>query len=349
MIEGAAMTGQGSGMGPEAGLRHRHLEAVLARAEPLAALMTAVVCPEEATALGGALLARQHSILDLILIGDPARIRANAAAMGADLTGIEIVAAAGQEAAAQTAVDMVHAGRVQAVVKGHLHTDVFLRPMLDRVGGLRVGRRFTHVFVLDVPGLPHPLLVTDAAINIAPDLTTKVDIVQNAIDLAVALGIAVPRVAILSAVATVNPAIPSSIDAALLAKMAERGQIRGGIYVTSDIRAVGALRAARARLVFCGHVHVPALCAADMAGAVRAQHVKSGVAVPLIASRRWLTVVGSAGQPRDRNPAAAYAIWDAATAEFTFRRVPYDCGKTASKLRAAGLPEALALRLLTGD
>jgi phosphate butyryltransferase len=114
-------------------------------------------------------------------------------------------------------------------MKGHLHTDVLLRPMLDRASGLRIGRRFTHVFVMDVPGLGHPLLVSDGAINIAPDLTTKVDIVQNAIDLAHSLGLAQPKVAILSAVETVSPDMPSSMDAAALSKMAERGQITGGL------------------------------------------------------------------------------------------------------------------------
>ena len=121
------------------------------------------------------------------------------------------------------------------------------------------------------------------------------------------------------------------------------------IYVTSDMRALGALRATKARLVFCGHVHVPALYCADLGGTVRELSVKIGVALPLIASRRWLAVVGSVGQPRDGNPAAGYAIWDVDRAELAFRRVPYDCGKTAAKVRAAGLPEALALRLLAGD
>ena len=121
------------------------------------------------------------------------------------------------------------------------------------------------------------------------------------------------------------------------------------IYVTGDSTATGALRATRARLVFCGHVHVPALYAADLSGMVRAHRVRIGKPVPLIASRRWLAVVGAVGQPRDRNPAAGYAVFDDTTQELTFRRVPYDCGKTALKVRAAGLPEALALRLLTGD
>ena len=120
------------------------------------------------------------------------------------------------------------------------------------------------------------------------------------------------------------------------------------IYVASAVRATGALRATGARLVFCGHVHVPALYAADMAGSVREQRVRTGVALPLIASRRWVAVVGAVGQPRDRNPAAGYAIFDDGAQELTFRRVPYDCGKTALKVRAAGLPEALALRLMSG-
>jgi phosphotransacetylase/acyl dehydratase len=208
--------------------RHRHFEAMLERARPLPALITAVVCPDEPDALQGALLAYRESIITPILIGGGARIRAAATECGADLTGIEMVEAGSDVAAAQAAVDMVNTGRAQAVMKGHLHTDVLLHPMLDRERGLRIGRRFTHVFVMDVPGLAGPLLVTDAAVNIAPDLATKVDIVQNAIDLARSLGISVPKVAILSAVETVNPAIPSSMDAALLSKMAERGQIKGG-------------------------------------------------------------------------------------------------------------------------
>jgi phosphotransacetylase/acyl dehydratase len=208
--------------------RHRHFKAMLERARPLPTLITAVVCPDEVDALQGALLSWRESIITPILIGEGARIRKAAQECGADLGGLEIVEAASDVAAAQTAVDMANAGRVQAIMKGHLHTDVLLQPMLDRERGLRIGRRFTHVFVMDVPGQAGPILVTDAAINIAPDLAAKVDIVQNAIDLARSLGIAVPRVAILSAVETVNTAIPSSIDAALLSKMAERGQIKGG-------------------------------------------------------------------------------------------------------------------------
>lgn len=207
--------------------RHRHFEALLDRARPLPALPTAVVCPDDANSLGGALLAARESIIAPILVGDAAAIRAAAIEIGADLGGIEIVDVAGDQPAAARACALVHEGRAAAVMKGHLHTDDLLKPMVERDTGLRMGRRFTHVFVMDVPGQPEPLFVTDAAINIAPDLMTKVDICQNAIDLARSLGMD-PRVGVLSAVETVNPAIQSSIDAALLSKMADRGQIKGG-------------------------------------------------------------------------------------------------------------------------
>lgn len=208
--------------------RHRHFEALLERAKPLPALPTAVVCPDDANSLGGALLAAKQSIITPILIGNASTIVATAAAIGADLTGIELIDVDSDLAAAAMACALVHEGRAAAVMKGHLHTDDLLKPMLEKGTGLRVGRRLTHVFVMDVPGQPEPVMVTDAAINIAPDLATKVDICQNAIDLALSLGME-PRVGVLSAVETVNPAIQSSIDAALLSKMADRGQIRNGL------------------------------------------------------------------------------------------------------------------------
>jgi phosphate butyryltransferase len=208
--------------------RHRHFEALIARASPLPALPTAVVCPDDANSLGGALLAARESIISPVLVGQAAAIRAAAREIGADLDGIEVIDIPTDPAAAALACRLVHEGRVAAVMKGHLHTDDLLKPMVDRDTGLRIGRRLTHVFVMDVPGQPEALLVTDAAINIAPDLMTKVDIVQNAIDLARSLGMEA-RVGVLSAVETVNPAIQSSIDAALLSKMADRGQITGGL------------------------------------------------------------------------------------------------------------------------
>ena len=208
---------------------HKHFDAMLALAAPLPALVTAVVCPEDANAMEGALKAMDATIITPIFVGHKGRIAQTAAALGRDISGIEVIHAETGLAAATRAVALVHEGRVGAVMKGHLHTDDLLRPMLDSKTGLKIGRRFTHIFVMDVPGLSHPLLVSDAAINIAPDLATKVDICQNAIDLAISLGISEPKVGVLSAVETVNPQIPSSLDAALLSKMAERGQIRGGI------------------------------------------------------------------------------------------------------------------------
>ena len=121
------------------------------------------------------------------------------------------------------------------------------------------------------------------------------------------------------------------------------------VYVTSDLAALGSFAATRARAIFCGHVHVPALISCDLRGTVRELQIKPGLAMPLIRSRRWLAVVGSVGQPRDGNPAAGYAILDTQTDELTFRRTLYDCGGTIARLRAAGLPETLATRLLTGE
>ena len=226
--------------------RHVHFDALLKRAESLPPMPTAVVAPEEANSLGGALLAARHGLIEPILVGDPAKIRAAAEAGDEDIGGIEIVEAAHHAAAANRGVDLVAEGRARALMKGHLHTDDLLRAALRKERGLRAGRRFTHVFVMDVPGIAHPLLVTDAAINIAPDLRTKIDIVQNAIDLALSLGIEQPKVGVLSAVETVNPDLPSSTDAALLAKMAERGQITGG-FVDGPLAMDNAMSIAAAR------------------------------------------------------------------------------------------------------
>jgi phosphotransacetylase len=208
---------------------HLHFDALLARAEPLPALPTIVICPESPDAVLGAVRARDHSLIAPIFVGAPDKIAAAAAQAGADIAGIEIVAVPDHRAAALRAVAMIHDGRGRALMKGHLHTDQMLHAILQKDGGLRTNRRLSHVFVMDVPGLDHLMFVTDGAINIAPDLDCKVSIVQNAIDLARALGIETPKVGILSAVETVTPSIPSTLDAAILSKMAERGQITGGV------------------------------------------------------------------------------------------------------------------------
>lgn len=209
--------------------RHVHFERLEALAGALDPIPTAVVAPEDAHSLGGALLGAEATLITPLLVGDPSKIAAAADALGKDISGCEIVPARHHSEAASEAVALVHAGRARALMKGHLHTDELLSAVLRKNGGLRTGRRLTHVFVMDVPGLGHPLLISDAAINISPDLEAKVDIVQNAIELAISIGIAEPKVGVLSAVETVNPKIASSIDAAILSKMAERGQIKGGL------------------------------------------------------------------------------------------------------------------------
>lgn len=209
--------------------RHVHFQRLVELAAPLPPLPTAVVAPEEANSLGGALLARRNSIIEPILVGHRRKIEAAAQEIGRSLDGIEIIHEPDHAAAARRGVALVREGRAGALMKGHLHSDELLRAVLSKEAGLRTARRLTHVFVMDVPGVSHPLLLTDAAINIAPDIKTKMDIVQNAIDLAISLGIDVPKVGVLSAVETVNPDIPSSVDAALLSKMCERGQITGGL------------------------------------------------------------------------------------------------------------------------
>lgn len=209
--------------------RHAKFDRLIAACAGLPPLPTAVAHPCDAPSLQGVAEAAKAGLIVPLLVGPQARIRAAAAAAEVEIGGFEIVDVPHSHAAAARAVALVHEDRARAVMKGALHSDELLHEIIKREGGLRTKRRLSHVFVLDAPGLPHLLLVTDAAINILPDLMTKADIVQNAIDLARAIGIARPKVAIMSAVETVNPAIPSSVDAAALSKMADRGQITGGL------------------------------------------------------------------------------------------------------------------------
>ena len=188
---------------------------------------TVIAHPCDETSLSGAVEAAEAGVIAPILVGPPDKIHAVAAEAGLDISKLEIVPAPHSHAAAQTAVELIRAGRGSLLMKGSLHTDELMGAVVRKDTGLRTARRVSHVFIMDVPTYPKLLFITDAAINIAPTLEDKVDIVQNAVDLARALGIAEPKVAILSAVETVNPKIPSTIDAAALCKMAERGQITG--------------------------------------------------------------------------------------------------------------------------
>ncbi|MFO1217867.1 MAG: bifunctional enoyl-CoA hydratase/phosphate acetyltransferase [Burkholderiaceae bacterium] len=216
---------------PEPLLADKNLryEQLLAAARDCAPVRMAVVHPCSKDALEGALDAARMGLIAARLVGPQAKIRSLAAEHGFDLTGIDIVDVPHSHAAAAKAVELARSGEVDALMKGSLHSDELLAEVVGTQGGLRTGRRISHVFVLDVPRYPKPLLITDAAINVAPDIEAKVDIVQNAVDLAHALGIAQPKVAVLSAVETVTPKLASSMDAAALAKMAERGQITGAV------------------------------------------------------------------------------------------------------------------------
>jgi len=206
--------------------RYTHL---LSRVKGLEPIPTAVAHPCDKESLKGPVIAFQEGIIEPILVGPESKIRAVAEEFGIDLHGIRIVNAAHSHDSAGIAVSLVRTGDAEALMKGSLHTDELMGEVVARANGLRTNRRISHVFLMDVPTYPRPLLITDAAINIAPTLEEKVDIIQNAIDLAHVIGIPEPKVAILSAVETVNPKIQSTLDAAALCKMADRGQIKGGL------------------------------------------------------------------------------------------------------------------------
>lgn len=193
------------------------------------AFPTAVVHPCDALSIGGAMQAAAEDMIVPIFVGPADKIEAVAREAGIDIAGVEIVDAPHSHAAAERAVELVREGRAEVLMKGKLHTDELMEPVVDRATGLRTERRMSHVFALDVPHYRKPIFITDAALNIAPDLDTKRDIVQNAIDLAHALGIARPKVAVLSALETVYSKVPSTIDAAALCKMLDRGQITGAV------------------------------------------------------------------------------------------------------------------------
>ena len=210
----------------EHGARYRQL---IDATRSMGPLKMAVVHPCDELSIIGALEAKSQGLIDPVLVGPEAKVRKAAAAAGRSLDGIELIDVPHSHAAAARAVELARNGDVGALMKGALHTDELMAAVVDAVSGLRTERRMSHVFALDVPTYPKPLFITDAAINIEPDLDAKRDIVQNAIDLAHALGIALPKVAILSAVETVYPKIRSTVDAAAICKMVDRGQITGGL------------------------------------------------------------------------------------------------------------------------
>lgn len=202
---------------------------LLATCRALSPLATAVAWPCEESALKAVVEAAEAGLIRPVLVGPTDSIRTLADRLGIDVGPYALVEAPSSHAAAAKAVELVRGAEAEILMKGSLHSDAFLAAVMEPETGLRTGRRLSHVFLMDVPTYHKGLVITDAAINIAPDLEAKADIVQNAIDLAIVLGVAQPKVAILSAVETVTAKIPSTIDAAALCKMAERGQIRGGV------------------------------------------------------------------------------------------------------------------------
>jgi phosphate acetyltransferase len=209
--------------------RHRHLERLMARSADAPPLAAAIAWPCDRDSLLGAVEAMRLGALHPILIGPRALIESTATAAEVSLEGCDLVEAETPSIAAVAAARLCREGRAEALMKGSLHTDELMAAVVSREGGLRTARRISHVFAMDVPSYPKPLFITDAAINIAPDLPTKADIIQNAVDMLHELGQALPKVAILSAVETINTKIPGTLDAAVLCKMADRGQITGAV------------------------------------------------------------------------------------------------------------------------
>jgi phosphotransacetylase len=208
---------------------YRVYPTLIERCAPVEPVTTAIAHPCDESSLRGAIEAAEARLIRPILIGPEAKVRPVAERCGIDLAPYGVVDAAHSHAAAARAVEVVRAGEAEALMKGSLHTDELMAEVVRKDTGLRTERRISHAFIMDVPTYPKALVVTDAAINIFPDLETKADIVRNAIDMAHAFGRDMPKVAILSAVETVTPKIPSTIDAAALCKMAERGQIAGAL------------------------------------------------------------------------------------------------------------------------
>ncbi len=209
--------------------KHARYQNMLDRVKGLEPIPVAVAHPCDKESLKGPVEAFRQGIIEPILVGPEGKIRAVAEEFGIDLSGIRIVNAAHSHDSAALAVSLVRTGDAEALMKGSLHTDELMSEVVSRANGLRTSRRISHVFIMDVPTYHRPLIITDAAINIAPSLEDKMHIIQNAIDVAHVIGIPEPKVAILSAVETVNPKIQSTLDAAALCKMADRGQIKGGL------------------------------------------------------------------------------------------------------------------------
>jgi phosphate acetyltransferase len=288
---------------------------LIAAAKKIPTVSTIVVHPCDETSLRGAADAAEAGIIKPILVGPTGKITGAAAKHGINIAGFEIVDVPHSEAAATRAVELIQAAKGEMLMKGSLHTDEFMRSVTAKQGGLRTDRRISHVFVMDVPAYAETIFVTDAAINIFPDLDCKRDIVQNAIDLWVHTGFGTaPRVAILSAVETVTSKIPSTIEAAALCKMADRGQISGGLLdgplafdnavdpQAARIKGIKSEVAGRAQIFV-----VPDLEAGNMLAKNLAYFAKADGAGVVLGARVPIVLTSRADSPRARMASCAVA------------------------------------------
>jgi phosphate acetyltransferase len=288
---------------------------LIAAAQCVPPTPTVVVHPCDESSLRGAVDSASAGIIRAVLVGPAGKIRDTAAKFGLDISGFEIVDAAHSEDAAAKGVELIHEARGEMLMKGSLHTDELMRAVTAKVGGLRTDRRISHVFVMDVPAYAETLFVTDAAINIFPDLDAKRDIIQNAIDLYNQAGFGkTPRVAILSAVETVTSKIPSTIEAAALCKMADRGQITGGILdgplafdnaidvEAARIKGIKSEIAGRAQILV-----VPDLESGNMLAKNLAYFAKADGAGIVLGARVPVVLTSRADTPRARMASCAVA------------------------------------------
>jgi phosphate acetyltransferase len=302
-------------IGPLAHPAQSKYERLIARAKQVPAAITVVAHPCDETSLRGAVEAAEAGIIVPILVGPAEKISAVAQRHGLDISRFQVVEAPHSDAAATQAVQLIREAKGELLMKGSLHTDELMRAVASGQTGLRTARRISHVFIMDVPTYPETLFITDAAINIFPDLEAKRDIVQNAIDLFTQVGLGNPRVAILSAVETVTPKIPSTIEAAALCKMADRGQITGGVLdgplafdnaidpQAAEIKGIKSAVAGRAQILV-----VPDLEAGNMLAKNLTFLAKADAAGIVLGARVPIILTSRADSVRARMASCAVAV-----------------------------------------
>lgn len=279
---------------------HTLFDDLIEKASRLGPVPYAFVWPCSTHALGGAVEAARRNVLTPILVGEKAQMKQVALASGLNLDGIRIVHETTEHEAVKRSVELIHSGEAQGLAKGSLHTDTFMQGIVARDGGLRTSRRMSHVFLVAARTHHHLILVSDAAINIAPDLTTKRHIIQNAIDLHQGLELGEPRVAILSAVETLNEKIPGTLDAACLCKMADRGEITGGLLdgplamdgavspEAAEIKGITSLVAGRAQILIAPNLEAGNILVKSLAfmGDAETAGLVLGARVPILLTSR---------------------------------------------------------------